>query len=411
MHKIQYEIVYNIKIFSFGLQWESDSCSHHRAIMLNICSSNYKETLISPDEFHRHLIKAISFITWLCMNSIESVVHIQCLLNLSGMGIMNCLFYRFAHWEIQSKMLIEPFVSWHNPAQVCQTFEFPRFEEWDDLGETREKRVVRVIFRMRKQFTKLMLHRPKLWLSGRCKTKVVNNKNLLLSFCCMRIKSSCFNPWKFSTPVFRSPTPGIWFRDRKASPAKSFAVITSWSITVNAIIAFSWLHCSVVIVPNSKHSSNIGFRVRCWNEANGEEWKKMVRLLKKVYLGLWKIVRELMGGKNLIPNRWNSFFFISHQVRYGLWHIRHVYLVNVSLLLTTMRENSTRKQLNNHKRITEIYVFFFVHINRINSIVSLIEKMSIYLKPFGSKGITFDARNTSTQSESWLKYARTDNVP
>lgn len=129
---------------------------------------------------------------------------------------------------------------------------------------------------------------------------------LLLSFCCISTKSICFSPWKFSTPIFRSPpTPGMWFNERNASPAKSFAVITSWSITVNAIIAFSWLHCSVVIVPNSKHSSNMGFSVRyCETETE----KRKIRLLEiKVCSALYEKFSFFPNGMEKIEYRKKSF--------------------------------------------------------------------------------------------------------
>lgn len=108
--------------------------------------------------------------------------------------------------------------------------------------------------------------------------------SLRLSFCCISTKSIAFNPWKFSTPEVSSATPGIFFNERKASPAKSFAVITSWSITVNPIIALSCVHCSNVIVPNSKHSSKTGLRVFCKHEMEKQiqcEWKHRLQLFSK----------------------------------------------------------------------------------------------------------------------------------
>lgn len=90
-----------------------------------------------------------------------------------------------------------------------------------------------------------------------------------LSRCCIKTNSIGFNPWKLS--LTSSLTPGMLFNERKASPAKSFAVITSWSITVNPIIAGSCVHCSTVIVPNSKHSSKTGLRVR-YNDVGWKMW-------------------------------------------------------------------------------------------------------------------------------------------
>lgn len=80
---------------------------------------------------------------------------------------------------------------------------------------------------------------------------------------CIRTNSTGFKPWKLSTPEPVSATPGILPRARKASPAKSLAVKTSWSITVKTIIAHGYLHCSKDTL-NSKHSSNIGWRVFLW---------------------------------------------------------------------------------------------------------------------------------------------------
>ena len=77
--------------------------------------------------------------------------------------------------------------------------------------------------------------------------------------CCIRTKSTGLSPWKLSTPVV-SATPGMLPKAKKASPAKSLAVRTSWSITVKAIMAPRERHCSSDTL-NSKHSSNIGWRV------------------------------------------------------------------------------------------------------------------------------------------------------
>lgn len=65
-------------------------------------------------------------------------------------------------------------------------------------------------------------------------------------FWCMSGSSWCLRPWKLSMLVFVSATPGIVPSPRKASPAKSFAVRTSWSITVKRTIALGSRHCSTL---------------------------------------------------------------------------------------------------------------------------------------------------------------------
>lgn len=92
---------------------------------------------------------------------------------------------------------------------------------------------------------------------------IMDSFHLLLWYWCMRTNSTGFSPWKLSTPEPVSATPGMLPRARNASPAKSLAVNTSWSITVKAIIAHGYLHCSNDTL-NSKHSSNIGWRVFLW---------------------------------------------------------------------------------------------------------------------------------------------------
>ena len=62
----------------------------------------------------------------------------------------------------------------------------------------------------------------------------------------MRGNSVCLRPWKLSMLVFVSVTPGIVLSPKNASPAKSFAVSTSWSITVNNTIASGLRHCSTL---------------------------------------------------------------------------------------------------------------------------------------------------------------------
>lgn len=76
-------------------------------------------------------------------------------------------------------------------------------------------------------------------------TTSMNIKNLLLFFWCINGRSTCFNPWKLSALQVLF-TPGILPKARKASPAKSLAVRTSWSITVKRIIAPGTRHCSKV---------------------------------------------------------------------------------------------------------------------------------------------------------------------
>lgn len=110
--------------------------------------------------------------------------------------------------------------------------------------------------------------------------KIKWHGDLLLSCCCIKGSSTCFRPWKFSTLVLKSATPGIVPSARNASPAKSLAVSTSWSITVKEIIAPSPWHCSSV-TENSKHSSKIGFSV-FWKKYNNPSDH-----IKRKYLGGW----------------------------------------------------------------------------------------------------------------------------
>ncbi|KOX71304.1 Dynein light chain 1, axonemal [Melipona quadrifasciata] len=70
--------------------------------------------------------------------------------------------------------------------------------------------------------------------------------NLLQAFYSYMGNSVCLRPWKLSMLVFVSVTPGIMLSPKNASPAKSFAVSTSWSITVNNTIASGLRHCSTL---------------------------------------------------------------------------------------------------------------------------------------------------------------------
>lgn len=146
----------------------------------------------------------------------------------------------------------------------------------------------------------------------------IGDKNhRLLFFWCIKGKSTCFSPWKLSALQVLF-TPGILLRARNASPAKSFAVNTSWSITVNKIIAPGTRHCSSVTELCKKQKRKI-------TEICSEYFIEFNRRVKLTIRNIRRIMDSRFFSEHWlsVPDNWEITIWVTiPQLQTGRWSLQ-----------------------------------------------------------------------------------------